>query len=112
MGRLLQIRVMARTFDENEVRDAWPKLSELAWGKVLPEQGQGVLELASTLEDKLRMGMLPPGVAAEEAAIKAAGALVRSLERALGDWKPGDAERLSNQLEDALTDLEKKIKKV
>lgn len=108
MGKVLQIRVIAQTFDENEVRDNWPKLSELCWGQGPVGQRQGVLELARTLGDKERMGMLPSNMHPHKAALREAEEFVLGIERALGDWKAGDAERLSTALESLLDELEQK----
>ncbi|MBU1247260.1 MAG: hypothetical protein KKB70_01065 [Proteobacteria bacterium] len=112
MGRVLQIRVIAQTFDVNEVHDNWPWLVELAWGRGPVEDRHGVLELARTLADKERMGMLPANMKAHQEALREAETLVRGVETALGDWKAGDAERLSTALETLLDELEKKSKTV
>ncbi len=109
MGSVLQIRVIAQTFDENEVRENWPKLSELAWGRVPAERNHGVLELAQTIADKGRLGMLPGEMKKHSEVLAEVEAFVRGIENALGDWKPGDAERLSTALENLLTELENKI---
>lgn len=112
MTRLLQIRVTARTYSPEDVERALPRLSALAWPH-RPEAGgppmekRGVLELVETLHDRLRFAIedeaakrdLSPGM--EEAF-----GLKESLEAALGDWKPGDAEHLAQQLEDKLAELE------
>ena len=52
MGRYLQIRVSASTFREEEVLQAWPRLTTLVWpdGPVGPEGG-GVLQLVAALDD-------------------------------------------------------------
>ncbi len=109
MGSVLQIRVIAQTFDENEVRDNWPKLSEMAWGSGPAERNHGVLELAQTIAGKGRMGMLPSEMKKHAKTLAEAEAFVRGIENALGDWKPGDAERLSTGLENLLTELENKL---
>lgn len=109
MGRVLQIRVIAQTYDENEVRDNWPKLSNMAWGPGPVKKDQGVLELAKTMADKERMGMLPDSMKQHHAALREAEEIVRGIEKALGDWKAGDAERLSNALEALLGELENKV---
>ena len=58
MGRILQIRVSAWTYDEEEVLQAWPKLCALVWSQ-LDQWGpagmkRGVTELAGYLPDALR----------------------------------------------------------
>ena len=42
MGRILQIRVSAWTYDEDEVLQAWPKLCALVWSR----HQMGVIGLA------------------------------------------------------------------
>ena len=112
MGRILQIRVGAWTYDEDEVLQAWPKLCALVWGE-LDRFGpvgmkHGVTELAEYLPDALRFAdmdketraQLTPGVQ------KAADTLA-AMRSALAAWDPRRANTLSDELEDALTELEK-----
>lgn len=112
MGKVLQIRVMAQTFDETEVRDNWPKLSKMVWGEDPPKREHGVLELARALDGHQRMGMLPDEMQQHKEALEAGEKFVQAIEKALGDWKPGDADKLSNELEDHLEALEKNIEMV
>lgn len=114
MGKYLQIRVSAATPDEPAVTRAWPLLSKLAWGQDRVSGGDyGVLALGRTLAEKQRLGMLAPEA---EAALgdgpKRLDALVGKLEAALGDWKAAEANRLSDDLEDALSELEKAAEKM
>ena len=112
MGRILQIRVGAWTYDEDEVLQAWPKLCALVWGE-LDRFGRvgmkhGVTELAEYLPDSLRFAdmdketraLLTPGVE------KVSGILA-AMRSALAEWDPRRANTLSDELEDALTELEK-----
>ncbi|MGE4291331.1 MAG: hypothetical protein AB7E32_03880 [Desulfovibrio sp.] len=114
MGKLLQIRVSAATYDEAGVVRIWPRLSRLAWGvDRVPGAAYGVLELGRTLAEKKRLGML----SREAVAVLADGPerleeLVSRLESALGDWKASEANRLSDDLEDALSELEKAAEKL
>ena len=58
MGKILQIRVGAWTYNEDEVVAAWPRLSALVWSELdrWGPQGmkRGVTELAEYLPDALR----------------------------------------------------------
>jgi hypothetical protein len=109
MGRVLQVRLLAGTFDEEQVGRAWPRLHALAWpvGGGGPHGPAGVLELAAALEDQLRFGewsgelkdRLGPG-------LKTLAGLRAQLEQALSDWQPQKASELSFAVEDGLDALE------
>lgn len=112
MGKILQIRVGAWTYDEDEVTAAWPKLTALVWSE-LDRWGpsgmkRGVTELAEYLPDALRFAdiddetrkLLAPGAKKVEEKLDA-------MRSALADWEPRRANTLSNELEDALTALDK-----
>jgi hypothetical protein len=112
MGKILQIRVIATTYRAEEVKEAWPRLSALAWPhppRVAgpPPEARGVLELAGVLHDRARFvhkdGALAPelmqGLA--DAAQKR-----RDIEAALADWAPERANTLSQELESLLDELE------
>ena len=113
MGRVLQIRVSASTFDEREVEDRWPGLCRLAFAELPEGAARGVLELVEHLADRQRIGLLPDD-AAEALGEKArrAAALKSELEEALADWDARKANGLSERLEDLLDDLEKSAKMV
>ena len=112
MGKILQIRVGAWTYNEDEVTAAWPKLTALVWSE-LDRWGpsgmkRGVTELAEYLPDALRFAdiddetrkrLLPGAKKVEEK--------LGEMRSALADWDPRRANTLSNELEDALTALEK-----
>ena len=114
MGKILQIRVSAWTYNEDEVPAAWPKLSALVWGE-LDRWGpagmrHGVTELAGYLVDALRFADIPeetkkqllPGA-------QNVAAVLENMRAALADWDPRRANALSNDLEDALTALEQRV---
>lgn len=114
MGRVLQVRVGAWTYNEDEVIESWPMLSALVWSE-LDKWGpagmkRGVTELAEHLTDALRFAditsemrvLLMPG--AKEAEKK-----LSAMRSALADWDPRKANTLSDELEEALTRLEKSI---
>lgn len=53
MGKLLQIRVSAWTYREEDVVRAWPALAALAWPRPqYPGEKRGVLELVTALEKR------------------------------------------------------------
>lgn len=118
MGRVLQIRVMAYTPDERDVEKRWPRLYALAWEERLPKSGldwreRGVLELVANLADRDGIGLIPEKVSkALGDGFRRAAAVKAELERAVSDWKPADANVLSEKLEDALDELEKDAKKL
>jgi hypothetical protein len=107
MGRLLQVRVSAWTYSEDEVRKAWPSLWKLAWqdSSVIPKKG--VMELADAVFDAVRAGLIPDAQAkALRKDAEKADKLRLAVEKALGDWQPGEADKLTYALEDTLDALE------
>ncbi|AGW15125.1 hypothetical protein [Megalodesulfovibrio gigas] len=110
MGRHLQVIVSAYTYRPEDIEKVWPRLHHLAWGTVPtagPQPKKGVLELVEALDDALNFGNHPKDVkAALERKLAVAKSRKRSLENALADWKPGEANALSDQLEDVLAELE------
>ncbi|HBW16674.1 MAG TPA: hypothetical protein DEF41_11225 [Desulfovibrio sp.] len=109
MGRYLQIRVSASTFREEEVLRAWPRLTALVWpdGPVGPEGG-GVLQLVAALDDACNFaGWNDTLRKALGQGIERAAVLKANLEEALGEWNAREANRLSDELEAALDELER-----
>ncbi|MCG8529851.1 MAG: hypothetical protein MI749_04220 [Desulfovibrionales bacterium] len=114
MGKVLQVRVWATTYSEDEVQKEWPQLFTLAF----PENQQryvakaGVLEMIETLVDACRFADWNPALKeyAKEP-LDALFALRKELEDALADWNPQAANTLTDKIEDALTDLEQGIDK-
>ncbi|HIV66444.1 MAG TPA: hypothetical protein H9991_09320 [Candidatus Mailhella excrementigallinarum] len=112
MGRILQIRVSAWTYDEDDVLRAWPRLCAAVWpelDKWAPVGGRrGVMELAEALPDVVRFGGWPEELKTRTAeAVRAVAKCREGLVQALADWKPEEANRLSDSLEEALDTLEK-----
>ncbi len=111
MGRILQIRVSAWTYDEDEVTGAWPRLTAFVWSQTErwgpPGMRRGVLELAEFLPDAVKFGLEDEALksAAEPDVQKAAGQLEK-LREALAAWDPREANRISTALEDTLDRLE------
>ena len=119
MGRTLQIRVSATTFDPAEVERRWPRLSALAFSPVavkipaLPQETRGVQELVTHLADRLEIGMLPVEAASVLAGgIKKAAAARARLEAELADWNAKAANTATDQIEDALDELESQAKQL
>ena len=112
MGRMLQIRVSAWTYDEDEVLQAWPKLCALVWSQ-LDQWGpsgmkRGVTELAGYLPDALRFSDLPEEVKKLlKPGTKKVADILEEMRKALADWDPRRANTLSDALEEALFELEK-----
>ena len=100
MGKLLQIRVSAWTYREEDVVRAWPALTALAWPRPqYPDEKRGVLELVTALENGLSFEDWP------QAAVK------KDLEEALFQWEPRKANELSETLEEELATLNERAPK-
>ena len=114
MGKYLQIQVRAWTYDEEELLKAWPCLTSLAWSEYdarnAPTAKHGVMDLAENLPDILRFGEFPQDVKALMIAdAEKAYSLANALSRALADWQPREANRISEDLESVLTGIEEKL---
>ncbi|MEA4858712.1 hypothetical protein [Solidesulfovibrio sp.] len=110
MGKFLQIRVIAQTYDTAAAEERFAKLYALAWpvAATPPAGPLGLLELTAALDDAVRLGDLPPGDrAALLPGVEKAMAVRAALEAALGERDPKTADKLSYDLEDALAELEK-----
>ncbi|WP_428560614.1 MAG: hypothetical protein ACP59X_16985 [Solidesulfovibrio sp. DCME] len=110
MGKFLQIRVIAQTYDEAAAEERFAKLYALAWpvAATPPAGPRGLLELAAALDDAVRLGDLSSGDrAALLPGVEKAMAVKAALEAALGERDPKSADKLSYDLEDALAELEK-----
>lgn len=108
MGKVLQIRVSAVTWNEDLVEEYWPNLVRLAGSVPVKSEERGVFELVRRLDEGLRfmkwsearkLGMGP--------GIHEAARLKAEIEAALADWEPRKANALSDALEDALDALER-----
>jgi len=113
MGKVLQIRVSAWTFSEDEVEKAWPNLWKLIWdecGHAIPKKG--VMELAADTFDAVRAGLIDsaPAEAMKDEA-EEVDKIRLALERALAARDPKGADKLSYDLEDCLDRLEDIAKK-
>ncbi len=108
MGEALQIRVSAVTWNLDLVEKLWPRLCHMADEVPTQPERMGVLELVQTLSEGLRFMDWPddtkkrmgPGIRTAEETKKA-------IEKALAEWKPGEANTLSEKLESTLDELER-----
>ncbi|NCD26087.1 MAG: formin-like protein 18 [Deltaproteobacteria bacterium] len=111
MGRVLQVRVSAFTYSEDDVRKAWPVLWRWAFEETkpgFPHEMKGVLELVRALEDLYRFGDIPSALREVlEKDLPRAVRGVEALEQELGNWNARGANTATDAIEDSLTELEK-----
>lgn len=108
MGKVLQIRVIAVTWNDDLLEENWPKLTQLAFSVPIKLENHGLLEMVRALSEGLqfmkwsdaRKEAMGPG-------IRKIAKIREDLEKALADWEPRKANDLSDQLEDALDELER-----
>lgn len=108
MGKVLQIRVAAVTWDDELLEKYWPRITRLAFSVPIKLENHGVLEMVRALSEGLqfadwsqaRKDGMGPGIM-ECSKIRA------EINAALADWDARKANDLSNQLEDALDKLER-----
>lgn len=113
MGRILQIRVSAYTFNPQEIEKSWPTLFEIAFGQDQKVDNPGVFELITRLKERILFEEVQEEVEKIlEPKLKEISLLQKKLEEALADWEPKKANQLSYQLEDKLDSLEQEIKKI
>lgn len=111
MGKILQIRVSAWTYKEEDVLVTWPNLVSLTWSTP-PYYGEkrGVLELVDALENQLSFGGWSETVKRTlQQGIHEVVQTKKKLELALANWKPEEANTLSNIVEDQLTELNQNV---
>ena len=110
MGKVLQIRVTSCTWHEDLVEREWPRLAELAFSVPIRHEKHGVMDMVKALHDGLQF-MDWPGERRQALAegIRKAAALKADMEKALADWDPRTANRLSDALEEQLDILERKF---
>jgi hypothetical protein len=110
MGQVLQIRVIAQTYRVEDVESRWPGLFALAFGPTtpVPYDQRGVLALVESISQVIEFATLGKALAETLApALPPVAAARQRLETALADWKAGEANKASLDLEDALDALEK-----
>ncbi|WP_456325558.1 hypothetical protein [Desulfonauticus submarinus] len=114
MGRVLQIRVIAYTFNLKEVNQNWPTLYKIATDDAYNKKEFGLLELiqkvkekvlfSEDLNSKLKNTLTPY--------IDKLNILCTQLEDALSNWKPKNANEISYQIEDVLDNAEEAVKEI
>lgn len=115
MGHVLQVRVYAYTYDEDDVRKAWPKLWKLAFEEHVPgflHEQKGVLELIRALDEVVRyhaQTLADPVRRYLETDLPTLNARVETLAECLADWRPREANAATDAIEDGLGELEKKL---
>lgn len=111
MGRVLQIRVQASTWDPARAEKTWPRLWKLAWpSEAYGLEGPGVLQLVEALDEQRRFGPWSQETKdALEAGLDRALSQKGALDQALADWNPREANRLSDDLEETLDELERAV---
>lgn len=122
MGRLLQVRLSAYTYDIEDVRKAWPSLCQTVWPddkaiKALRISdiagGRGVLDLVKALEVALEYEPWPDAVKQVlSPLIKSARRKTDELSAALADWNSKAANRATDELEAVLDELEQLNSKI
>jgi hypothetical protein len=113
MGKVLQVRVYAYTYNEEDVRKTWPRLWSLAFEETkpgFPYEMAGVLELVRALDDLYQFGVMPEAFRTVVASglpkvVKA----VEDLQRHLADWNPQAANQASDRIEEGLGELERQV---
>ena len=115
MGKVLQVRVYAYTFSENDVREVWPRLWTLAFEDNtpgFPHDMKGVHELVRALDDLYQFGNvgehLRDFLSGRLPALKEA---VADLGQSLADWNPKRANELTDAIEDVLTEMNTNLPK-
>ncbi len=113
MGKVLQVRVYAYTYAEDDVRKAWPLLWKLAFEDNtpgFPHEMKGVIELVRALDDLYQFGDIPD--AARQALADGLPRVVKAVQEMqsrLADWDPQAANQATDRIEDGLGELEKRI---
>jgi len=113
MGKVVQVRVSAYTYSEDDVRKSWPLLWKLAFEDNtpgFPHEMKGVLELVRALDDLYQFGDVS-GAVREVLAEGLPGVVkeVQELQKQLADWNPTAANQATDRLEEGLSRLEKRI---
>lgn len=122
MGRILQVRLSASTYDTEDVKQAWPALCQTVWPddkaiKALQiadlAGGRGVLDLVKALGVALEYEPWPDAKKQVVAPLlKAAQDASDELAEALADWNPKAANKATDEVESSLDDLEQLMKKM
>lgn len=108
MGQALQIRVSAVTWDYDLLEKLWPQSYALALSVPNQKGKMGILEMVKALANGLRfLDWSNKRKQAMGPLIEKAAKQCSELEEALANWQPSVANRLSEDLEKSLDQLEK-----
>ena len=107
MGKALQIRVSASTWNVELLEEFWPSLYGLVKSIPVHQEKEGVLEMVRALDEGLRFMDWPQARKDRMGAgISRCAQLKQEIEEALANWDPRAANSLSDRLEDELDKLE------
>lgn len=107
MGKVLQIRVIATTWNDELLEDYWPRLTKLAFSVPIKLENHGVLEMVRALSEGLRFAGWPDARKTKLGpGIEKAASIREAINASLADWDPKKANDLSNRLEETLDKLE------
>ncbi len=111
MGKVLQVRLYAYTYAEDDVRREWPLLWKWAFEETrpgFPLEREGVMELVRALDDMLRFEKGSDTLRqALSRYLPSVTEQARKLEEALADWDPKAANAATDRIEEGLTELER-----
>lgn len=123
MAQNLFIRVMAQTYDENDVPKTWPSVFAAVWPEpgvesadsarararlLIPAPHKGVLELVDGFSDYAHYGDMPQDRRKRIVPVAdKAAELKRELEEALGNRDVHTAHALCSAIEESLDEAEK-----
>jgi len=112
VGRTLQIRVSAWTFDPAEVEKRWPRLVALGFSPpTLLQQERGVLELTDSLVARHEMAVLPePAQKLLAESLRRVGTARERLTAALAEWNARAANTATDDIEEALDEAEQQAR--
>ncbi|EFI34949.1 conserved hypothetical protein [Desulfonatronospira thiodismutans ASO3-1] len=113
MGEIIQIRVMAQTFDPEEAKKRWSDLAEAAFDMdslQIKAEKDFHIKLVDALVDRNKLGQLSPNLKeAIQKDLQTAGQLRDKLQRSLSDWDPRAADRAAYELEDVLDRMQQNV---
>ncbi|SHN63810.1 type II toxin-antitoxin system RelE/ParE family toxin [Desulfovibrio litoralis] len=125
MGKILQIRLSASTYNLDDVLKAWPALYNSVWGDekaftfqamsafANSDQNRGVLNLVKDLKTALvHNEWVSAKKQALEPGIKEAEKKAKELDEYLANWDAKAANRASDELESILDQLEVLMKRL
>ena len=113
MGEIIQIRVMAQTFDPEEAKKRWGDLAAAAFDMdnlQIKAEKDFHIKLVDALVDRNKLGQLPPKLKeAIQEDLQTAGQLRNKLQKSLSDWDPRTADKAAYELEDVLDRMQQNV---